>query len=73
MTNGTLDMEFSQLHLQIDILWLGESDRSAALSLILAWRARLYAKVALDAANGGEFSCSPRSLVLLMLSNSPEI
>jgi hypothetical protein len=48
MTNGTLDMEFSQLHLQIDILWLRESDRSAALSLILTWRARRYAKVALS-------------------------
>jgi hypothetical protein len=48
MMNGTLDMEFSQLHLQIDILWLGESDRSAALSLILTWRARRYAKVALS-------------------------
>jgi hypothetical protein len=48
MTNGTLDMEFSQLHLQIVILWLGESDRSAALSLTLTWRARRQAKVALS-------------------------
>ena len=48
MTNGTLDMEFSQLHLQIDVLWLGGSGRSAALSLILTWRARRYAKVSLS-------------------------
>jgi hypothetical protein len=36
--------KFSQLHLQIVILWLGENDRSATLSLILTWRARRYAK-----------------------------
>jgi hypothetical protein len=65
--------EFSQLRLQLVILWLGENDRSATLSLILTWRVRRYAKISLDAANDGELSCSPRSFVLLMLSNSPEI